>query len=103
VLPSALGALRTVKSNASHEGEVQRAMEMVGERFAVLHSEAVSEATAARVAGTPPENGGASAGDELGSAGSGPATDGENGGVREPEEDTGSPREGARLGAGPLV
>ncbi|HUU53476.1 MAG TPA: anti-sigma factor [Armatimonadota bacterium] len=54
-LPAALGALRVVARNAADDGDVQRAMELAGERFAVLHSEALSEATLVRMSVAGPE------------------------------------------------
>jgi len=55
VLPAALGALRVVARSAAPEADVQRAMELAGERFAVLNSEALSEATLVRMSSADPE------------------------------------------------
>jgi len=54
-LPAALGALRVVARSAARDVEVQREMELAGERFAVLNCEALSEATLVGMSGFGPE------------------------------------------------
>lgn len=54
-LPAALGALRVVARSAARDVDVQREMELVGERFAVLNCEALSEATLVGIPGFGPE------------------------------------------------
>ena len=105
VLPAALGALRVAARSAGRDVEVQRAMEMAGERFAVLNCEALSEATLGRMSSAGPEP----ASEERGAIrglpsprSSGPEGTGETGGV--PSASSSAPvREGASVLSNPLV
>lgn len=101
VLPSALAALRTVAQNASHEGEVRRAMERAGERFAVLHSEAASEAALARVALRDSSSAAPAGGSGLNSPDPGPGA--ESGVLGAPEGSARPGGEGAALYGGPFA
>jgi len=105
VLPAALGALRVAARSAARDVEVQRAMEMAGERFAVLNCEALSEATLGRMSSAGPEP----ASEERGAirglpspSSSGPEGTGETG--RVPSASSSAPvREGASVLSNPLV
>ena len=99
VLPAALGALRVVARSAAPEADVQRAMELAGERFAVLNCEALSEATLGRMSSAGPEP----ASEERGTvrslpspSSSGPEGTGETGGVP-PASSSAPAREGASV------
>jgi anti-sigma factor RsiW len=105
VLPAALGALRVIARSATRDAEVQGAMELAGERFAVLNCEALSEATLARMSSAGPEP----ASEERGMirglpspGSSGLEGTGETGG--EPSASSSAPaREGASVLPGPFV
>ena len=105
MLPAALGALRVAARSAARDVEVQRAMEMAGERFAVLNCEALSEATLGRMSSAGPEP----ASEERGAirglpspSSSGPEGTGETG--RVPSASSSAPvREGASVLSNPLV
>ncbi len=99
VMPAAFTALQSVAKNASYETEVQRAMEMAGERFATLRSEAVLEANIASLPG-PPLEGLTDLGGDSGSERHG-AT--EDIGSPQPNSSSTPRREGASLLAGPFV
>jgi len=105
VLPAALGALRVAARSAARDVEVQRAMELAGERFAVLNCEALSEATLGRMSSAGPEP----ASEERGAirvlpspSSSGPEGTGETGGVP-PASSSAPVREGASVLSHPLV
>lgn len=104
-LPAAVGALRVVARSAARNVGVQRAMELAGERFAVLNCEALSEATLVRMSGSGPEP----ASEERGTIRGLPSADsssldgaGETGGER-PASSSAPAREGASLLPGPFV
>ena len=105
VMPAALGALRVAARSAARDVEVQRAMELAGERFAVLNCEALSEATLGRMSSAGPEP----ASEERGAIRGLPSPRssdldgmGETGG--EPSASSSAPaREGASVLPGPFV
>jgi hypothetical protein len=104
-MPTGLRALRVVARTATYDVGVQRAMELAGEQYATLHSEALSEFTLARIP------------DGISEAGREEAETAEDedmlspGESESPEEDTGphpnpatgTSREGASLIIAPLV
>lgn len=104
-LPAALGALRVAARSAARDAEVQRAMEIAGERFAVLNCEARSEATLARMSEPVLEP----AGEENGTPRVFPlpspgGVDGTGEAGREPAASSSAPaREGASVLPGPFV
>ncbi len=105
VMPAGLQALRVVASIASHDTDVKRAMELAGERFAVLNSEALSEAT---LAGFPlPSPGTGSEEGGVGVEGPAPSPSGpaatEKTGPAAPESSPAPGREGASILLAPLV
>jgi hypothetical protein len=105
VMPAALGALRVVARGAARDADVQRAMELAGERFAVLNCEALSEGTLVRMSSAGPEPASEERGTirDLPSTGSsGPARTGETGGVP-PASSSAPAREGASVLSNPFV
>ncbi len=99
VMPAAFAALKSVAKSASSKTEVQRAMEMAGERFATLRSEAVLEATMASL--PVPSLEGLT---ELGGSSGAESRDAiEDKGSPQPNESSTPRREGASLLAGPFV
>ena len=105
VMPAALGALRVVARSAARDADVQRAMELAGERFAVLNCEALSEGTLVRMSSAGPEPASEERGTirDLPSTGSsGPERTGETGGVP-PASSSAPAREGASVLSNPFV
>ena len=104
-LPAALRALRAVAQSASSEWETQRGMELAGERFATLRSEAMSESMLVSLPGTTDVE----AGGQPGSRDEGPATrpsifePGQDSGGGQPNHSSAPVREGASLSVGPFV
>jgi hypothetical protein len=103
-MPAALSALRAVARSASSEWE-SRDMELAGERFAVLRSEAMSESMLASLpsatdmdAGGQPESR-----DESPPPGPSMSEPGQDNGGGEPNHSSAPVREGASLSVGPLV
>lgn len=104
-LPAALRALRAVARSASSDWETERGMELAGERFATLRSEAMSESMVVSLPSTTDMD----AGGQPASRDEAPAS---RPSIPEPRQDSGAGqpnhssapvREGASLNVGPFV
>ena len=104
-LPAALRALRAVAQSASSEWETQRGMELAGERFAVLRSEAMSESMLVSLPRTTDLDAGGQPGsrDEAPTSRPSVSEPGQDSSAGQPNHSSAPVREGASLNVGPFV